>query len=116
MASAATPSATACGANATPSISIDVPSEVANGPLPVEVYAYQNDDLNGDNGAIGFNYHALYRGHMTTYYRYTPGYRVYQSTDGFVNYCINDEHQTYSANLILYCNHPAKTVAYVTLS
>lgn len=65
---------------------------------------------------VAFNRHALYRGHMTTYYKYTPGYRVYQGTDAFINYCINGEHQTYSANLLLYCNHPSETVASVTLS
>jgi hypothetical protein len=65
---------------------------------------------------VSFNHHALYRGHMTTYYKYTPGYRIYEGTDAFVNYCINGEHQTYSSNLRLYCNHPSKTVAYVKLS
>ena len=65
---------------------------------------------------VAFNHHTLYSGPMTTYYKYTPGYRVYQATDAFVNYCINGGHKTYSSNLVLYCNHPAQTVAYVRLS
>lgn len=39
-------------------------------------------------------------------WRYTRGYKVWQDTDDFVNYCINNTRTIYSQNGRLYCEYP----------
>jgi hypothetical protein len=56
------------------------------------------------------------RGHLTAVYNHQPANRVWEGTDEFVNYCINDSRPTYSLDLRLYCWNPAITTKGVTFA
>jgi len=53
---------------------------------------------------------------MTTVYQNTPAMRVYQGTDAFVNYCIDQSHTIYSYNHQLFCWRPGSTTQYIILT
>jgi hypothetical protein len=53
---------------------------------------------------------------MATVYQHTPTTRVYQGTDAFVNYCIDQSHTIYSYNHVLFCRRPGSTTQYIILT
>lgn len=56
------------------------------------------------------------RGALSEFYSYTPPSRVFQGTDAFMNYCIDQSKTVYSYHLRLFCWRRSSTVQYLTLT
>jgi hypothetical protein len=66
--------------------------------------------------AVSLNGHEVAHRVLHSTFNFTPSQRVWQGTDAFINYCINQSKQTYSLNLRLYCVRPSSSFGDVTLS
>lgn len=62
------------------------------------------------NYAIKLGKEIIARGKLLGETRYKNGKKIWESTDAFVNYCINERRAIYSQGGVLYCNKPGSSV------
>jgi hypothetical protein len=55
---------------------------------------------------VSFRGRTIRAGRFRVKVRYTPGYRIWEGTDAFVNVCINDLRRIWSSGGRLYCDEP----------
>jgi hypothetical protein len=64
---------------------------------------------------VRFGATVLFSGQVFSSRIWSPGERIYQGTDGFVNTCIDKHYTIYSANLRLYCFVPSSGFSTVAI-
>jgi hypothetical protein len=90
--------------------------EGGNGPRATFKPGYVSNGTSHLSYKVGWNGRMLSAGYFTVKTTVTEGEEVFQGTDAFVNYCIDQNQEVHSSEGRLYCTRPGYTSYNVQLS